>query len=41
MFGAVNKRLPQSGGRGLSRSDILRTRGRGFFRCGRPHFLAR
>jgi len=38
--GAVLKRRPQSRGREcLSSADILRTRGRGFFRCGRLHFL--
>jgi len=36
MFGAVHKRRPQSGGRGVC---PVRTRGEGFFRCGRPHFL--
>jgi len=34
----VHKRRPQS--RGLSSADIFRTRGRGFIRSGRPHFLA-
>jgi len=24
----------------LSSADIFRTKGEGFFRCGRPHFLA-
>jgi len=30
---------PQSERRGLSCADILQTRGKGFFRCGCPHFL--
>jgi len=34
-LGAVHKRRPQSGG--LSSAD---KEGGGFFRCGRPHFLA-
>jgi len=41
LLGAVHKRRPQLGEEGgLSSADILRTRGRWFFRCGRPHFLA-
>jgi len=37
VLGAVHKRCPQSGGEG---GCPRRTRGRGFFRCGHPHFLA-
>jgi len=33
----IHKRRPQSGG--LSSVDVLRTRGEGFLRCGRPRFL--
>jgi len=40
-LGVIYKIRPQSVGRGLSSADIFQTRGEGFFRCGRPHFLAK
>jgi len=35
----AHKRRTQSRERGLFSVEILRIRGRGFFRCGRSHFL--